>query len=180
MFGPGSLFVRLAAMLLGGPIRTDLKFEGTWLDKLPARDGCLRSPATPPHQDAAYSQGENAATHKVLDFWLPFQHTTRDNGGLIYYTQIHRYGLCPHHRPGVLGFSKGIADDDLERYQKQFGGDTVQVDAERGDLICHHAFVIHRSAANRTPDRHRRSLGGAIVSTVPWPVPEWTNAEPRL
>ena len=94
-----------------------------------------------------------------------------------------RYPAQPKAEPQPgrdLGACKGIAEDDLERCQKRLGGDTVQVDAERGDLICHHAFVIHRSAANRTPDRNRRSLGGAIVSTVPWPVPEWTNAEPRL
>jgi hypothetical protein len=31
-----------------------------------------------------------------------------------------------------------------------------------GDLVCHDAFVIHRSSANTTHDRQRRSLGDPL------------------
>ncbi len=65
--------------------------------------------ATPWHQDAIYIQG---SVPRALNFWIPLQAATVENGCMWYLPGSHLAGLRPHHvvqvRPGgETGYSKG-------------------------------------------------------------------------
>jgi phytanoyl-CoA hydroxylase len=119
--------------------------EVEWFDK-PPRVGQF----TPPHQDGYYFMLE---PNQAATMWLALDPVDESNGCVRYIPGSHRYGLRPHGRTQVLGFSQGITD-----YSAADADAEVPVLAQPGDLLVHHALTIHRADGN-TSERHRRSLG---------------------
>jgi phytanoyl-CoA hydroxylase len=135
-------WIALAEALLGE--RATAK-QPEWFNKPPST-----AHATPPHQDNYYFclQPPN-----VLTAWLALDRVDEENGCLRYVRGSHHFGLRPHGRTSVVGFSQGITDygPDDEREE-------VAIALDPGDLVCHHGELIHRADANRSASRTRRAF----------------------
>lgn len=116
-----------------------------WFNKPPSSD----SP-TPPHQDNYYF---NLTPPNVVTIWLALDPIDDANGCLRYVTRSHKYGVRPHGRSGVLGFSQAVAD-----YAAADGAAEVAVHLQPGDAVAHHGDTIHRAEPNRSPTCHRRAF----------------------
>jgi phytanoyl-CoA hydroxylase len=135
-------FVRLAEDLLeDGVVIKDVA-----LFNKPARVGKL----TPPHQDGFYAMLE---PNEALTIWIALDPVDEANGCLRYVRGSHRYGMRPHQKSNVLGFSQGITDFGQEDHETE-----VAVCAEPGDAVIHHSMTIHRADPNPS-ERTRRALG---------------------
>jgi phytanoyl-CoA hydroxylase len=140
----GSRFERLAEFLLGGRvIGKNLQYFNK-----PSSVG----KATPPHQDGYYFKLDPC---EAVTMWLALDPVDEENGCVRYVIGSHGRGMRNHARTDVLGFSQGIVDygraEDLANERA--------MPADPGDLLVHHALLIHRADANRTASRQRRSLG---------------------
>lgn len=137
------LWVSLAETLLGEPAWAH---GAEWFNKPPQTQHI-----TPPHQDNYYFC---LTPPQVLTMWLALDTVDEENGCLRYVRGSHLLGLRPHIRTKTLGFSQGIADyGDADRERE------VPIAAQPGDVLVHHGNTIHRADANRSTNRHRRSLG---------------------
>lgn len=139
----------LAEFLLGGPIEGR---ELEWFDKVPGH-----SRETPPHQDGYYFMIE---PQEALTMWIALDEVDEENGCLRYVRGSNLRGLRPHVGSEIVGFSQGIPD-----YGSADLRDEVAVAAHFGDTLVHHSLTIHSAHANRSPVRHRRSLGMIYYST---------------
>ena len=132
----------LARRLLADEV-TPIALE--WFAK-PPRIGKL----TPPHQDQYWWHLEPCSG---VTLWLSLDHIDESNGCIRYVPGSHLLPLRTHGEMKVLGFSKGIldfGDADLEAERA--------VVTQPGDLIAHHAGIVHRADPNPTT-RPRRALG---------------------
>lgn len=134
---------QLAETLLGTAV---VGRELEWFNKVPRE-----SQETPPHQDGYYFMLEPP---EALTMWLALDAVDEQNGCLRYVRGSHRQGLRPHVRSDILGFSQGIPD-----YGPADVASEVAVSAQPGDVLVHHCLTVHSAHANKSPDRHRRSLG---------------------
>ena len=104
---------------------------------------------TPPHQDGYYFCLE---PNVALTAWLALDDMDDSNGTLHYVTGSHNMGVLDHGASQVLGFSQGLAADDLTDYGRE-----VCCRLQRGDLLVHHSLTIHRAEGNPST-RLRRAL----------------------
>ncbi|MAT16133.1 MAG: phytanoyl-CoA dioxygenase [Planctomyces sp.] len=105
---------------------------------------------TPPHQDNYYF---SLTPPQVLTMWLALDDVDEENGCLRYVPGSHREPIRAHGRTKVLGFSQGIDDYSESDFARE-----VAIHMQPGDVAIHHGDTIHRADANRSADRHRRSL----------------------
>ena len=104
----------------------------------------------PWHQDNAYMFYEPP---RALVATVALDPQLADSGPIAFLRSSHTLETLPHQPSGVLGASRGLVDPpDKATYPE------VMVEMEAGDVLIHHANVIHRTRPNRTP-RHRRNLG---------------------
>jgi ectoine hydroxylase-related dioxygenase (phytanoyl-CoA dioxygenase family) len=104
----------------------------------------------PYHQDNAYMLYEPP---RALVATVALDRQLADSGPIAFLRGSHALEILPHQPSGVLGASRGLVDQpDKATYPE------VIVEMEAGDLLVHHANVIHRTGPNHTP-RHRRNLG---------------------
>ena len=107
---------------------------------------------TPPHQDGYYF---NLDPPEAVTMWLALDEVDQENGCVRYVRGSHRWGMRPHARTQVLGFSQGISDYG----QPEDSANEIAFPAHPGDLLAHHALTIHRADGNVSSSRSRRSLG---------------------
>src|SRR2546425_2483060 len=105
---------------------------------------------TPPHQDNYYF---NLKPPNVSTLWMAIDRVDRENGCLRYVQGSQRGGLRPHAPSTVLGFSQRITD-----YGPEDRLGEVEIHLEPGDVVAHHAEIIHRADANVSPTRNRRAV----------------------
>jgi len=142
----GSRFERLAAVLLGGPVSREAN-NFQYFDKSP-KEGL----PTPPHQDGYYFKLDPC---EALTMWLALEEVDEENGCIRYVQGSHLRGIRPHGPSGTLGFSQGITDygtDEDRAHEKA-------LHAKPGDLLVHHAMMIHLAGPNASTNRTRKSLG---------------------
>jgi phytanoyl-CoA hydroxylase len=142
---------QLAADLLENPVRA---INLQYFDKPPG----MNSP-TPPHQDGYYFMLE---PNEAVTMWLALDDVDEENGCVRYVRGSHRQGLRPHGMTKTLGFSQGLldfgsGDDEMN---------AVAMPAKPGDLLVHHSLAVHWAEGNRSPERHRRSLGMVYFSSL--------------
>jgi hypothetical protein len=111
--------------------------------------------ATAWHQDAIYVQGP--LEPRAVNFWIPLQTATVENGCMWYLPGSHKAGMLPHHvlmgRPGgETGYSKGksFAMDRVDESR------AVACPVEVGGATAHDPFNAHYAGANTT-DGWRRA-----------------------
>lgn len=140
----GGRFERLAEALLA---ETAVGYGFQYFSKPPGS-----SKATPPHQDGYYSMMKPC---EGLTMWLALDQVDEENGCIRYVKGSHLRGMREHHDSGVLGFSQSLVDygrpEDLANEEP--------VPAMPGDLLVHHALMIHLADGNMSSSRQRRSLG---------------------
>ena len=104
----------------------------------------------PYHQDNAYVFYHPP---RALVATLALDKQRADSGPIACLRGSHVLDILAHQPSGVLGASRGLVDPpDTSTYPE------VAVEMEAGDVLVHHANVIHRTGPNRTP-RQRRNLG---------------------
>ena len=137
-----ALMLDLVRPLLGDePVADGIQY----IDKPP-----LASYEFPYHQDNAYMFYEPP---RALAATVALDRQLADSGPIACLRGSHSLEILPHRPSGVLGASRGLVDlPDTATYPE------VVVEMEAGDVLVHHANVIHRTAANRTSS-HRRNLG---------------------
>lgn len=103
-----------------------------------------------PHQDVSLVDETES---RSVNFWIPLERSTPDNGALTFVAGSHRFGNV--HRSLALPWAFEGLHEVMEAHAQM-------VLAEAGDLILFDTAVIHGSPANRT-DRPRVALQGAVV-----------------
>ena len=104
----------------------------------------------PYHQDNAYQFYAPALS---LTATVALDEQTTESGGIELLVGSHVLPILPHQPSGVLGASRGMVDaPDTDRFP------IAMPTLKAGDLLVHHANVIHRTRKNRTGS-HRRNLG---------------------
>lgn len=120
------------------------------------------STPTPPHQDQPFY--DEHFTHELaVTLWCPLSDVGLADGPLQYAVPNAAPGQqLPHET--VSAFGRTLVDANRFEYRT--------VLAERGDVIVHHAYAIHRSAPN-VSGRSRRSIGFTYrtSSIRTWPSP---------
>ena len=97
----------------------------------------------PFHQDNYYWNIEKA---KAVNVWIACSKSSKKNGGLIYLEKSHKHGIINHKISYAPGSSQKIDDKKLKKLKFR----RVCPSINPGDVIIHHANVIHGSLANKS------------------------------
>ena len=153
-------FVKLAEMLLNdGVEQGSLQFFNK-----PPRHGGI----TPPHQDGFYFMRQ---PNNALTMWLALDKVDDENGCIRYLPGSQIEGYRPHRRQNRTGFSQGITDFGEEDLKREHA-----IDASPGDVLIHHAMIVHRADPNPS-DRSRRAMGLIYYGKNAKEDREWGKAE---
>ncbi|MEM7033760.1 MAG: phytanoyl-CoA dioxygenase family protein [Chloroflexota bacterium] len=139
-----SKFEAVAEALLAGPV---VGKNMQYFNKPP-----LIGKPTPPHQDGYYFMIKPV---EATTMWLALDEVDEKNGCVRYVQGSNHLGMRPHGRTKTLGFSQGVTDYGTEADK----ANEVALLAQPGDLLAHHAMVIHRADGNQSSTRQRRALG---------------------
>lgn len=147
------------------------------------------------HQDGAFF---SMAGEQVAICWVPCDLVTKDSGAMGYVVGSHlwRNGDGKREVPaGVIFQPKNLVTEqstqalkefmphmpempDIERNEQDY--DVIYYDAKPGDVIVHHARLLHGSAGN-TSDRHRRAASVRYIGDdVVFAIPEANKAGTRM
>jgi len=141
-----SRFEKLAEVLLGGPLSKEAdNFQ--YFNK-PPKEGL----PTPPHQDGYYFKIEPC---EAVTMWLALEEVDEENGCVRYVKGSHQRGMRPHGLSGTLGFSQGITNYGTNEDK----ANEIKFHAQAGDLLIHHAMMIHLAGANTSTTRTRKAIG---------------------
>ena len=113
-----------------------------------------------PHQDGIYYVGKEL---HAVNMWLSIDAARSDNGALFYWPGTHRNGIFPHVPTPDDDGLQWIADA-----YEQFG-EPVLVETDPGDVLIHHEWSVHGSAANES-DR------GRLAIVIAWTLPGTDSA----
>jgi hypothetical protein len=108
--------------------------------------------ATPAHQDGYYFM---LTPNEAVTMWMSLEDVDEENGCVRYVKGSHKWGMRPHGKTGVLGFSQGISDFGLKADLEN----EVFFPTKAGDLLVHHSLTIHRADANQSKTRTRKAMG---------------------
>lgn len=133
---------------------------------------------TPWHQDQAYHNAK--VFHKGLNFWMPLDDATVENGCLHFVNGSHRLDVLPHHPIGNDPSIVGLEVDEPERWHAQ----GVAAPVPAGGCTIHAAYCLHYATPNRSERPRRAYILTTHCPTTPRPVPVndyWNHSkqEPR-
>lgn len=128
-------------------LNDDVEFRHMEFFAKPAKVGM----PSPMHQDNFYwcIAGGNGLTA-----WIALDYCDTNNGGLTYYKGTHKKGTIDHMDSFAPGSSQTIKDREMLKNMESVRVTPV---LEPGDVLFHHADLIHGSEANKS-DRSRRGL----------------------
>jgi ectoine hydroxylase-related dioxygenase (phytanoyl-CoA dioxygenase family) len=116
------------------------------------------APATPWHQDQAYHNPN--FTYRNINFWMPLQQATLENGCMQFVPRSHTWDVIPHHHINNDPRIHGLEADDAERFHR----DSVACPLPAGGATLHHSYMLHHTGPNRS-DIPRRAY--IMVFSVP-------------
>ena len=96
------------------------------------------------HQDGFYF--DITPPEKGITVWIALCDAHKENGCLRYIPGSHKLGLLPHHQPDNNPALAQVTNDCIEVEK------SVDVPAQRGDVIMHHFHTVHSSGQNRSTD----------------------------
>ena len=128
--------VRLARALLGET--ADFLYDHM-LHK-PARTGG----ETPWHQDQAYLDPRYVYT--TVNFWLPLEDATLENGCMHYVPGSHLRGVVPHRRTDITDQQSALVAADRDHCERH----GVPVSCPAGSAVLHRSYTLHYSGPNRS------------------------------
>jgi ectoine hydroxylase-related dioxygenase (phytanoyl-CoA dioxygenase family) len=111
---------------------------------------------TPWHQDQSYH--DPAYRYTTINFWLPIEDATTENGCMHYVRGSHRAGLVLPHRYLIEGDRKAALVALGEDYWDANG---IAVPCPAGSVTLHHSYALHYAGPNRT-DKARRAYIAAF------------------
>lgn len=118
----------------------DVSVLGEHMINEPAQYGI----ATPWHQDQAYH--DPAFTYRGLDFWLPLDGATLEDGCMLYSAGSHRGAMQPHEHlePGNIETALvALGQDHWSQY-------AIRVQCPVGSCALHHSYTLHYAGPNRS------------------------------
>lgn len=110
--------------------------------------------AVPWHQDQAYSGPAPASLH----FWIPFQDSGPDNGGMMFIDES---------RQALLGHRPVTPNSRTLTLSQPVEGRPRHARVSRGGLSVHHNFTLHASGENRS-NQSRKAWILHFASTRVW------------
>lgn len=117
------------------------------------------------HQDEFYIPTRDKS---LAGIWIALDDARIDNGGLWMHPGSHKHGvLYPMKEHGDDRF-----DNSAEAYgfpYEREGG--VPVEADAGDVVIFHGYVLHRSLKNTRSEGYRRAIVNHVMSAtslLPW------------
>ena len=150
--------VNLASELLGEPAQ----FLYDHMLHKPA----IRGGETPWHQDQAYL--DPTYVYTTINFWLPLEDATLQNGCMHYVPGSHLHGVVPHRRTDITNQQSALVASDVDHCRRH----GVPMPCPAGSAILHRSYTLHYSGTNRSP-RPRE------VYLVVCGLPRVAAAEPR-
>jgi len=97
----------------------------------------------PFHQDNFYWNIEKA---EAINVWIACSKSSTKNGGLIYLRKSHKNGIINHSISYMPGSSQKIDNDKISKLRFE----RICPSINPGDIIIHHANIIHGSLANKS------------------------------
>ncbi|MBV7266130.1 phytanoyl-CoA dioxygenase family protein [Erythrobacter ani] len=117
------------------------------------------------HQDEFYIPTRDQSLAGV---WIALDDARIDNGGLWMHPGSHKHGIIwPTHNHGDARFDSSQEAKDFP-YEREGG---VAVDADAGDVVIFHGYVLHRSLNNTRSEGYRRAIVNHVMnarSLLPW------------
>ena len=135
-----------------------------YLDQTLCKPPKIGSPK-PPHQDSAY--WTNIAPPNLVICWMALDDATEENGCMRFIPGSHKLGVVEH---------KHLEDFRVEDEKVDYDNE-ICVPLTAGGCSFHHSLAMHRTDANRSPDR-RIGLTVAYMNAEskyvgPQPQPEY-------
>ncbi|MFW5789291.1 MAG: phytanoyl-CoA dioxygenase family protein [Spirochaetota bacterium] len=158
----------LAKLLLGD----DASFQRDHMIMKPAGYGT----PTPWHQDQAYGGGDRIVRN--VNFWLPLEDATVENGCMHFVSGTHRSVIVPHRYLDPDDPQTALVATDQEYWS--VNGTAVPIPA--GTATAHHSYTMHYATGNTT-DRPRRAYiavfgQSPLERPTTWVLP-WLDAARR-
>ncbi|MDJ0919894.1 MAG: phytanoyl-CoA dioxygenase family protein [Henriciella sp.] len=117
------------------------------------------------HQDEHYIPTRDQS---LAGIWIALDDARVDNGGLWMHPGSHKHGILWPTKPhGDPRFDSSAEAHDFP-YPREGG---VPVEADAGDVVIFHGYVLHRSLNNTREQGYRRALVNHVMSTrslLPW------------
>jgi ectoine hydroxylase-related dioxygenase (phytanoyl-CoA dioxygenase family) len=133
------------------------------------------APETPWHQDQAYHDPNYM--YRNVNFWLPLQEATLENGCMQFVPKSHTWDVIPHHHIGNDSRIHGLEADDAERFHRT----SVACPIPAGGATLHHSYMLHYASANRSDIPRRAYIMVFALPKTPRSTPRvfpWRNYEP--
>lgn len=117
------------------------------------------------HQDEFYIPTRDKS---LAGIWIALDDARIDNGGLWMHPGSHKHGVIYP----VKAHGDDRFDNSAEAYgfpYEREGG--VPVEADAGDIVIFHGYVLHRSLKNTRPEGYRRAIVNHVMSArsmLPW------------
>jgi hypothetical protein len=128
--------LEIARQLFG----TEVRLRGEHMIFKPART----APETPWHQDQAYHDPN--FTYRNVNFWLPLQDATIENGCMQFVPRSHLQDVLPHRHIGNDPRVHGLVAEESESYSKM----AVACPIPAGGATLHHSYMLHYAGPNVT------------------------------
>jgi ectoine hydroxylase-related dioxygenase (phytanoyl-CoA dioxygenase family) len=106
----------------------------------------------PWHQDSAYWPIRPC---NLVTCWITLDEATTDNGRMWFLPQSHRSGLLEHKAGRALSAPTGGTAANVQEVVAVDESQAVPSPAKPGWGSFHHSLTLHRTAANRSPNRRR-------------------------
>ena len=117
------------------------------------------------HQDEFYIPTRDMS---LAGIWIALDDARIDNGGLWMHPGSHKHSvLWPTKPHGDSRFDSSAEAQDFP-YDREGG---VPVEADAGDVVIFHGYVLHRSLNNTRTEGYRRALVNHVMSArslLPW------------
>ncbi|MEO0882873.1 MAG: phytanoyl-CoA dioxygenase family protein, partial [Pseudomonadota bacterium] len=117
------------------------------------------------HQDEYYIPTRDMS---LAGIWIALDDARIDNGGLWMHPGSHKEQiLWPTHTHGDVRFDSSAEAHGFP-YEREGG---VSVDADAGDVVIFHGYVLHRSLNNTRKTGYRRAIVNHVMSArslLPW------------
>ena len=114
--------------------------EEVYLDAVELHQKLTGASLTPPHQDNFYFCLKNG---KSTTTYIPLNEQSEANGGLAVMPKSHLEDF-PHYKSDVVGFSSGIKDKYLTKYN------TYNYILRPCDISFHHCNIVHLAPPNNS------------------------------
>jgi ectoine hydroxylase-related dioxygenase (phytanoyl-CoA dioxygenase family) len=125
--------------------------------------------ATPWHQDQSYH--DPSFRYTTINFWMPLEDATVENGCMHFVPQSHQGPVLPHTYLIPGDKKSAMVATDQEYWQSN----SVPVTCPKGSVTLHHSYMLHYAGPNITRQARRAYIMVFALPPVklekPWVFP---------